>query len=390
MRHAAIAQSPAAPSRPLVAAVAFLTLVDLFAVQAIIPTLTVAYRVTPAEMGLAVNACAFGMAAASLLVAVFGRRVGRRDGVAWSLVALAMLTAVLGEAPDLTSFAAIRVAQGLCMATAFSLTLAALGERLSGVAAAGAFAAYVAGNVGSNLFGRLAAATLSESFGLQETFLVFAALNLAGAALVRFAGGADGMIPAAPGAPWAAILRHLRTPRLAAAFGLGFTILFAFIGVFTYVNFRLTDPEIGLSIMALGFVYLVFAPSLATTLLAGRLSARFGTRLSAFGGLLLAGFGAALLLLPSLNAILVGMTLVAVGTFFTQAVATGYVGRAAASDRPAASGLYLAFYFAGGLAGAWALGRLFEGWGWGGCIAGVAVALGLGALLALGMKEPRA
>src|SRR5882672_6262354 len=41
---------------------AFLTVVDLFATQAILPSLTRHYGVTPAEMSFAVNASTFGMA----------------------------------------------------------------------------------------------------------------------------------------------------------------------------------------------------------------------------------------------------------------------------------------------------------------------------------------
>ena len=44
---------------------AFLTLVDLFATQAILPSLTRAYGVTPAAMGFAVNASTMGMAVAA-------------------------------------------------------------------------------------------------------------------------------------------------------------------------------------------------------------------------------------------------------------------------------------------------------------------------------------
>ena len=40
---------------------AFLTVVDLFATQAILPSLTRAYHVTPAAMGFAVNASTMGM-----------------------------------------------------------------------------------------------------------------------------------------------------------------------------------------------------------------------------------------------------------------------------------------------------------------------------------------
>jgi predicted MFS family arabinose efflux permease len=54
---------------PIIALTAFLTLVDLFARQAILPSLARAYEVSPAAMGFAVNASAMGMAVASLAVA---------------------------------------------------------------------------------------------------------------------------------------------------------------------------------------------------------------------------------------------------------------------------------------------------------------------------------
>ena len=75
------------------------------------------------------------------------------------------------------------------------------------------------------------------------------------------------------------------------------------------------------------------------------------------------------------------MILVAVGTFFAQATATGFVGRAAAIDRGAASGLYLASYFLGGLTGSAVLGVLFDRLGWTACVAGIGLSLALGALL---------
>ena len=61
---------------------------------------------------------------------------------------------------------------------------------------------------------------------------------------------------------------------------------------------------------------------------------------------------------------LVGLALVGVGTFFAQATATGFVGRAATTDRGSASGIYLACYFLGGLVGTAVLGQLFDRLGW--------------------------
>ena len=152
--------------------IAFLTVVDLFATQAILPTLARAYGVAPAAMGFAVNASTIGMAVAGLLVALLQppdrppprhRRepgaAGRSRPRCWR------------PRPDLATFTALRIAQGLCMSAAFTLTLAYLGEHCSAGDAAGALAAYVTGNVASNLFGRLLSAAVADHLGPRRQLL---------------------------------------------------------------------------------------------------------------------------------------------------------------------------------------------------------------------------
>lgn len=383
------AHSPGLARRSLVIGLtAFLTVVDLFATQAILPSLTRHYGVTPAAMGFAVNASTFGMAVAGLVVGFFSPHIDRRTGILLSLMLLAIPTSLLASAPDLVVFTALRVAQGLCMASAFALTLAHLGEQCSAMDAGSAFAAYITGNVASNLVGRLISAAVADGLGLAWNFYFFAGLNLAGAALVYFTiqrvRPMHAMMPAA--SPFSATIAHWRDQRLRAAFGIGFCILFAFIGTFTFVNFVLVRPPLSLGMMDLGLVYFVFLPSIVTTLLAGRVAARLGTRPTIWSALAVAGLGLPLMLAPHLGAVLAGMVLVGVGTFFAQAAATGFVGQAATDNRGIASGTYLACYFCGGLVGTAVLGRLFDAFGWQSCVAGVGVALALAALLSFALK----
>ncbi len=370
---------------------AFLTVVDLFATQAILPSLAKAYSVSPAAIGFAVNASTIGMAIAGLAVAFFSRHIDRRRGILISLTLLAIPTALLAVAPDLTTFTLLRIAQGLCMSTAFALTLSYLAEHCSAADAAGAFAAYITGNVASNLFGRLMSAAVVDHLGLAGNFYIFAALNLAGAVLVYYTISRTEPMQQmttpmqSPVAAWA---MHLRNPALRASFVIGFLILFAFIGTFTYVNFVLVAAPLNLSRMALGFVYFVFLPAIFTTPLAGAAVARLGTRPTLWAGFGLAGAGLPLLLLPSLPAVLAGMAMIGAGTFFAQATATGFVGRAATTDRGSASGLYLACYFLGGISGSVVLGQLFVRFGWTACVAGIGIALSAAALLALRLTLP--
>ena len=368
--------------------IAFLTVVDLFATQAILPSLVRAYGVSPAAMSFAVNASTIGMAIAGLGVALVSPYIDRRRGIWVSLVLLAIPTSLLGTMPDLTSFTLLRIAQGLFMSSAFTLALAYLAEQCSAQDAAGAAAAYITGNVASNLFGRLLSAGVADHLGLAANFYVFAGLNLLGALLVYVSlDRTTPMTAHGPArSPFSSWLEHLQNGALRVSFCIGFCILFAFIGTFTFVNFVLVRPPFSVGPMALGFVYFVFLPSIVTTPLAGAVVRRMGTRPTFWGSLGLAGAGLPLLLVPNLSVVLLGLVLVGVGTFFAQATATGFVGRAAASDRASASGLYLACYFLGGLVGSAALGQIFDHLGWTACVAGIGLALGVAALLAFRLK----
>jgi predicted MFS family arabinose efflux permease len=272
-----VAPPALSPARSLlIAVIGFLTLVDLFATQAILPSLAAEYDVTPSEIGVAANSTTLGMAVAGLLVGAFSANIERKRAITLSLLTLSLPTALLAFAPDLTVFALLRVTQGLFMAAAFTLTLTHLAERCEHRTAT-ALAAYVTGVVASNLVGRLTAAFVAGLIGASSSFLFFAALNVAEALLVAVALTRNEPEPMSGGARfWSAWARHLSQPALRRTFAIGFLILFGFIGVFTYVGFVLMRPPHALSMGALGLVFLVFAPSMVTTPVAGRVTDRLG------------------------------------------------------------------------------------------------------------------
>ncbi|WP_192358446.1 MFS transporter [Mesorhizobium mediterraneum] len=375
----------------IIAVIAFLTLVDLFATQAILPSLVVKFGVSRATMGFAVNASTFGMAVAGIGVALFGRNLDRRNGIWISLAVLAIPTTLLSQTDSIVVFALLRVVQGLCMSTAFTLTMAYLAEHFSARQTTGALAAYVTGNVASNFFGRLMSAAVADTFGISTNFLTFAALNLIGAALVWLTlQKTSAMMRAdATGEPARAAWKSpLKNAELRACFAISFLILFVFIGTFTYVNFQLVAAPLSLSPMALGLVYFVFLPSMLTTPLAGRVAAGLGPRIGTGATLALAILGLLLLLTSRLPIVLGGMALVAIGTFLAQAIATGHVSRTASRDRAAASGIYLASYYAGGLAGSFVIGQIYDRIGWTACVAVLAAVLAGAIAVARSLKSP--
>lgn len=376
----------------IIALIAFLTLVDLFAAQAILPSLVEKFDVSRATMGVAVNASTFGMAIAGVAVALFGRNINRRNGIWITLVLLSIPTTLLSVTDDITTFALLRVAQGLCMSTAFTLTVAYLAEHFSAGQTTGALAAYVTGNVASNFFGRILSAAVADGFGISANFLTFAVLNITGALLVWLTLKKTGrMMQAETGQERAGQAWRVQflNNELRSCFVIGFLILFVFIGTFTYVNFQLSAPPINLSPMALGLVYFVFLPSMLTTPLAGRVANMFGPGRGIGMTLGIAVAGLLALISPNLSVVLAGMTLIAVGTFLGQAIATGHVSRVAATDKATVSGIYLASYYSGGLVGSFVLGQAYDRLGWTACVIILVTALIAAMTLARALTTPR-
>ncbi|PDT37519.1 MULTISPECIES: MFS transporter [Sinorhizobium] len=374
----------------IISLIAFLTLVDLFAAQAILPSLQRQFAVSRATMGLAVNASTLGMAVAGLAVGIFGRSLDRRNGISISLTLLAVPTALLAVTQDIMLFAGLRVAQGLCMATAFTLSMAYLAEHYPADRATGALAAYITGNVASNLFGRTLSAWVADTGGLSINFLTFAVLNLAGAALVwTTLKRTEHIMPnrqmRSINGSWRCVLGNRGLQSMLAV---GFLILFVFIGTYTYVNFRLV--ELGLSSMQLGLVYFVFLPSLFTTPLGGVISRRLGAAPAITLTLFVAILGLIALLSSGLAVVLSGLALIAVGTFLAQALVTGQVGHIADIEKAAASGAYLASYYTGGLFGSLVVGQIYDHLGWSFCVLALVLTLVIAILMTLPLRtEPQ-
>ena len=187
------------------------------------------------------------MAAAALAMAFHSHRIERRFGIFLSLCLLSIPTTLLAFAPNLGVFAALRVTQGLFMATAFSLTLAYLGERCSDTDFRRRLRRLHHRQRREQPRRPVHRGRGRERRRPRSEFLCVRPPQSSGRGARLFnVDKVPRMKPATivEAAPMAAWLEHCRNPRLRADFGIGFCILFAFIGTFTYVNFVLTRPPL--------------------------------------------------------------------------------------------------------------------------------------------------
>ena len=357
------------------------TFLTLYCTQPLLPFFQDYFHASEFAVSLTVSAATLAVAVAAPFVGMFAEVIGRKKVIVPALFGLAATTLLTGTASSLSGLIVWRFLQGLCVPGIIAVIIAYINEEFSGRAGA-VMAAYVSGTVFGGFFGRLLTGLIATRLNWQMGFVILGALGLLGAVAVRrWLPLAVNFVPAkhvfrSLGDTWG----HLQNPRLLAVCGMGFTILFSLVGVFTCVNFHLARPPFNLAPAALGGIFFVYLLGCVVTPLSGRFLDRHGFRCTVLISVSAELTGLALTLAPSLPVVILGLALFSSGIFVSQAAATVLTGRVAGRARSAAAGLYVTSYYIGGSLGATVGTWFWTKGGWPAC-AGLFAVTSLGTLL---------
>jgi YNFM family putative membrane transporter len=361
------------PSTTRTAAVVFAgfcAFTTLFAPQPLLPMLARTFQVTPAAISLVMTVSTLAVACAAPLAGLVADRLGRKRVIVPSAFLLAVPTLLAATASGYHQMLFWRFWQGVFTPGIFAVTIAYINEEWeSGPGAA--TAAYVTGTVIGGFSGRFASALVASAFSWRWAFVALGTMNLIGAMAIRawlppgrhFARSRRG------GSGARAMWRHLRNPRMAATYAVGFCVMFTLLGTFTYINFYLSAPPFSLTTRALGLLFVVYLVGAIVTPTAGKLIDSRGHRFALVTAFCGGTAGIALTLVHSLPVIVFGLALCCTSVFIANSAGSSYVGSAAQQDRAAAVGLYVTFYYLGGSAGAAVPGHFWSTGGWPACVA---------------------
>jgi YNFM family putative membrane transporter len=177
-------------------------------------------------------------------------------------------------------------------------------------------------------------------------------------------------------------LRNRQLLRIAAAGG---AIFFNFVGVFSYVTFRLERPPFGFGTGTGALIFLLWLLGVIGPW-AGKLVDRIGWRNAALAAVGCAMAGVLLSIPAWLPTLALGLALLTVAMFSGATALQLGVTMSADVDRGAASAVYFSIYYASAALGAYVPGLAWQAWRWNGI---VAVGLGATTLAALALTTAR-
>ena len=347
------------------------TFLNVYSTQPLLPLLRETFHASELAVSLTVSATIFATALTAPIIGMIAERRGRKKIIVPSLFLLTIPTALAATSTSLGALIFWRFAQGIFVPGIIAVMLAYINEEWAGRGVGRAMSSYVTGTVIGGFLGRFISGVIATHWHWRATFLVLAALNLIGAVLVR------AWLPLAKNFVRAEHLRqvldhakaHLRNPRLLANFGMGGAALFTLVGCFTYANFYLAAAPFHLNSAQLGSIFFVYLLGVVITPQSGHFLDHFGFRHTTvlYCAMMIAGL--LLTLVKSLPVVIAGLAVFSSGVFVAQAAATVQTGAIAGRARSSAAGLYVAFYYLGGSAGATLTDAFWRWQGWPGCVA---------------------
>jgi predicted MFS family arabinose efflux permease len=352
-------------------AAGFLTFVNMWCTQAILPVLAAAFHVSQARTGLCVTAPLIATAMMAPVIGAVSDRFGRKTLIFGAALLLVLPTALVADAHSFNVFVLGRFLQGLMLPFIFTVTIAYIGDETSGPATAKLAGTYTSGAIFGGFSGRLISGLVTQAAGWRLALLAIALLTFAMALLIgafmqreKNFSPLYGLRRALKSFPL-----HLSNPRLLAIYAVGFGVLFSLVAVFTFINFRLAAAPYHLGPAALGGIFVVYLGGVVMSPVAARLANRFGRKpvMLVAGPMILLGLG--LTLAAPLWLIMLGLMLISSAIFVQQTLATAFVSAVAREGKSTAVGLYVTFYYVGGSFGGLAPAGVWQHYGWPGCVA---------------------
>lgn len=329
----------------------FATFSLLYCVQPLLPEFSAQFRVDAAASSLALSLSTGTLALAILLAGAASEAMGRRGLMFASICAASLLNLLASLAPDWHMLLAARALEGFVLGGVPAVAMAYLAEETPPSRLGSAMGVYISGTALGGMFGRVVIGALTELFDWRVAMVSISVLGLLAGVLFLALLPPSRHFVRRPGINlrfhWQAWRAHAANPFLKLLFLIAFLSMGAFVTVYNYLGYHLQEAPFLLGQAEIGLIFLAYIFGVASSSAAGVMADRHGRAPVVTIGALIALAGVALTLSGSVAVIVVGVIAFTIGFFMVHSVASGWVGRAAGSNRSHAASLYLLAYYLG-------------------------------------------
>lgn len=365
-------------------AAGFATFSSMYAVQPLMPLFSQQFAVSAAMSSLSLSVTTGVLAFTLFMAGLMSEAIDRKQVMIVSLVGSAILSIMASIAPGWYALLAVRALEGVALGGVPALAIAYLSEEIKPTDQGAAIGLYIGGTAVGGMGGRVIAGFVADVSGWRVAIATIGILGLVATVVFiwllprsRNFVARRGMSIGEHAGP---LVEHMRHRALPWVFLCGFLFMGAFVSVYNYISFRLSEAPFSLGQGAIGAVFVIYILGIITSPIAGRIADRSGRPPVLMCAILLMGAGLLAMWPDSLLGIVLGMALITIGFFAGHSTASGWVGLLAQRGKGHAAGLYLLGYYLGSSVIGSIGGLFWTGYAWTGVTAMIAAVLFLGLL----------
>jgi len=368
----------------VVIALTILTLSTLYAPQPLLPVLARTYGVSRDMAALLTTAVFLPLSLAPLFYGQILAAWAPRRLLRIAVLQLAIATALFPLCASFPLLLAVRFWQGLLVPAILTALMTYVAAESAPGVRQRAMAIYVASTILGGLLGRVMSGSFATWFGWPSSFYLLAVSLLGVFGLLGLL--SPGSPPQPRGQREIAVILACRPAR--RIYLTVFCFFFVFAALMNTLPFRVAALDPSASEMRIGLMYSGYALGIATALGAVAIAARLGgARRTMLLGL--SGFGLSLIgmLLPSASGLFALMFPFCGSLFLVHALASGQLNSLGLPQAGLVNGLYISFYYGGGILGSSLPVVVYQKWGWPAFIALLLLFVGGALLAASGVRK---
>ncbi len=336
---------------------------NIYITQPILPVLQKEFSTDLVRVSFTVSAVIFGIAISNLPFGFLADRLPIHPIIFIGGVLVAFGGLVCAMSNDLWTLIGARFLQGIFIPALTTCLAAFLAKTLPLARLNVVMGSYVSATVFGGLAGRLLGGWIQPSLNWRYAFVLASVLVLI-ATFTALRGLPRTSVDAGQhrqsiGFP--ALIKRWELLRIYFCAAGSFAV---FSSVFNYLPFRLEAAPFHFSTAMTTSLYVVYVVGIFMGPTSGKICNRIGCGNTIIGGSVLLGVSLALVLRPSVLAVVAGLIGICTGFFTIHAAAVGCLNRKLFSGQGRANALYVLFYYMGGWLGITGTGLAFKHGGW--------------------------
>lgn len=340
-----------------------MTLSLIYAPQPLTPLLGQYFDLNVHTASLIVSLTLLPMAIAPAVYGYFLEKFSSKKILVTSMFASSILQVISTLSSDFSVFLSLRLLQSIFFPAILTTSLTILTRQGSKNIQKNS-SLYVSATITGGLIGRVLGSYFADIYSWQISFNVFAILMFFGAIwalLIK-----DTQESHSSKITIKEMLPFLKDKRYIWVLISVFVMFFSFQSILSILPFFLIDTHPSISESQIGFIYIGYVIGIVVSLFATKTTLVLRSKSNAISlGLGVFGIGVLIMLEDNFYILLFGMFVLCAGSFTSHSILTALINSISTGKKGIVNGLYLTFYYTGGVLGSFIPSLFYDSFGWG-------------------------